>query len=238
MPATLSMTFQQWITYQLDPCELILNASAVDGSDFHQHHPIGLAVFAIPALPQKMADCRFVATQDNLCSAMFQPGTRVKPNQHRVARLQELTRLDFVSPVACSVQDHRISAQEYMAQLCKDLFTCSPRGHGVDCHRNYEAILCKCIPLITGADESMKIKYAGLPVIFLENYAGLTAGWLAAQYARMLDTVYDFAPLTRSYWYAKRPDVNIDMQSEKWMRKFQRWDQWKQYVLCKPQSVR
>lgn len=237
-PRPLKMTFGAWIDYQLDPRELILNASAVDGSDFHQHHPIGISVFAIPALPVDMKQCVFRATQANLCSAMFQPGTKQRPQQHRVDRRWEIQKKPWITPVYCSVLEHRIDASIYMQQLLQDKFTCSPRGHGVDCHRNYEAILCKCIPLITGHDDSMtNWKYPTLPVLFMDDYTQLTPEWLEQQYERILNTEYEFHWLTRSFWYWRRPDVNIDMQSEKWMRKFDRWNKWKQYVTCKPDPL-
>lgn len=237
MSYNLDMTYRQWLTYQLDPRELILNASAVDGSDFHQQHPIGIAVFALPALPRDMADCKFLATQTNLCSAMFQPGTARKVQPHRAQRLEELTALPFVDPVWCSLKTRRIDPKVYWAQLLQDKFTCSPRGHGVDCHRNYEALICKCIPLITGADESMWLKYQGLPVLFMQDYTELTAEWLETRYEEMLDLKYNFAPLTRSYWYNRRPDVDIDQQSERWLRKYKQWEHYKQYVLTRPPGI-
>jgi hypothetical protein len=61
-------------------------------------------------------------------------------------------------------------------------FEMSPHGNGLDCHRTWEAILLKTVPIVkTSSLDSM---YDGLPVVIVEDWSEITAENLAAWQAR------------------------------------------------------
>lgn len=71
-------------------------------------------------------------------------------------------------------------------------FVISPLGHGMDCHRTWEAILLGCIPVVrTSPLDSL---YEGLPVLILDNWEELSETLL-------VKTVEEFS--TRSFCYEK-----------------------------------
>lgn len=218
---SLIMTFDAWLRYTVPPGELLLNVSPVDGSDFIQPMPIGISVFATSYLPNDPGELKFTPCKTNICSAMFQTGGR-RQNPHRVQAYGEIKLKRWISPQHVDQGGNRIDGDVYMRQLLSDKFTISPRGHGVDCHRNYEAILCKCIPLIVGADEHMKWKYRTLPVIFLTSYRDLSQNALPARWRQKQNEEFDFAPMFRSYWKRVRPDIDIDAQANHWLKHYKR----------------
>lgn len=64
-------------------------------------------------------------------------------------------------------------------------FEMSPHGNGLDCHRTWEAILLKCIPIVkTSPLDSL---YEGLPVVIVEDWAEITEQNLAVWKARYAD---------------------------------------------------
>lgn len=222
------MTWRQWLSYRFDPYELILNCSAVDGSDFHQAHPIGIAVFLCPALPSNPQDFHpelLVADHSipgtALANAIFSTDTTKKfGNNLREAAAQQLSTKLFVHKELGTVKK-RLDPRETIAWYLRTQFTISPRGAGLDCHRTYEALICKSLPIVMGADESLRAKYEQLPVLFVDTYDILTPALLHSWYAEALDKTYNFNYLTKSYWQARRPDVDLTYQSVFWLKRYQ-----------------
>lgn len=227
----LVMTYREWLDYRFDPYDIILNASAMDHSDFHQQHPIGVSVFLVEGLPQNPDDFHPVSahfTRGVVGNAIFRVGTTNKKGRlrHRVKR--------ELRGKSCIFQDiregnERLPPQSTISWMLDTPFTISPRGFGVDCHRNYEAILFKSIPLIMGADETLQEKYAQLPVRFLDSYADLNRTKLQLWYEEMLPQTFDFNMMSRTYWRLRRPDVDIDRQSRYWLHQFEKMDHVRRY---------
>lgn len=79
-------------------------------------------------------------------------------------------------------------------------FEMSPHGNGLDCHRTWEAILLKCVPIVkTSPLDSI---YEGLPVVIVGDWAELTGETLAAWQARYADAFDGPIPeqLYSRYW--------------------------------------
>ena len=101
----------------------------------------------------------------------------------------------------CSVGE-RIPIEQYMKSMVEHKFVVSPEGNGIDCHRHYEAILTKGIPIIQYPAEhqvkrrwntpSYMEKYEDLPVLWTDNYRRLHQKYLEETYLEMLETEYDF----------------------------------------------
>ena len=79
-------------------------------------------------------------------------------------------------------------------------FELSPHGNGLDCHRTWEAILLKCVPIVkTSPLDSM---YDGLPVAIVADWSEVTEANLATWQARYADALAGPIPeqLYSRYW--------------------------------------
>ncbi len=235
----LVMTWRQWLTYCFDPFELLLNCSAVDGSDFHQAHPIGLAVFLMPAMPEFPVDFHPQPqheTTEYLANAIFCTHTTRKKGHIRDHAARQLADKPFIFQ-DIRQNKTRLDPAATLDWYCRTPFTISPRGAGLDCHRTYEALICKSLPIVLGADESLRLKYFKLPVRFVDSYAELSPVLLNDWYQEALDTVYDFNFLAKSYWVNRRPDVNLTYQSVFWLKRYGMFDYVKRYFREHEQSI-
>lgn len=225
------MTYRDWLLYEFDPFELIINASAIDGSDWHQHHPIGISVFLVDALPPDPRDLDLEPCHDwdePVANAIFRTETTRRRGKVREHAAEQIKDKGFIWKEINN--DHKRLAPADTLQWYLDTpFTISPRGHGIDCHRHYEALICKSIPIILGHDETLRRKYAELPVKFVDTYATLTKALLRDWYDEMLDQTFNFNHLVRSYWEDRRPDVNLALQSIHWLKRFERFDHVREY---------
>ncbi len=223
----LIMPYHKWLTHSFDPWDLIINASATDGSDYPVQHPIGLSVFITEALPADPRDLQITAVHDwdsdYLANAIFRLETTRKKGQLRRAASRQLKNKNWIFQ-HLSPNEERLPAAETWDWYQRTPFTLSPRGHGLDCHRTYEALFCKSIPIVMGADEELKRKYDHLPVKFVDTYDILTKGLLRDWYEELLEQEFDFNYLSRAYWMARREDVDITYESAFWLKRFQRFD--------------
>jgi hypothetical protein len=64
----------------------------------------------------------------------------------------------------------------YCEDLKKFLFSASPRGNGIDCHRTWESLYMGCIPIVD--KHFMYDNYQHLPIIQVENWADVTVDFL------------------------------------------------------------
>lgn len=87
------------------------------------------------------------------------------------------------------------------------VFEASPRGNSIDCHRTWEALLLKSIPIVKTTP--MDPIYEGLPVAIVQDWSEVTEerlrGWLE-----------EFAP-----WF-DRP-LPPEMYSNHWIARFHAW---------------
>ena len=80
----------------------------------------------------------------------------------------------------------------------RHLFTISPLGAGLDCHRTWEALLLGTIPIVhTSPLDGL---YDGLPVCIVDDWAQVDAEFLQDRRNEMLERRYDFSTLLQRYW--------------------------------------
>lgn len=78
------------------------------------------------------------------------------------------------------------------------LFTISPTGAGVDCHRTWEAIALGTFPVVDRT--GLSPLFATLPVIEVDDWSTVTADFLRRRADEMLPRNYDFAPMFLRHW--------------------------------------
>lgn len=232
----LIMPFKKWLSYQLDPREILFNVSAIDGSDFHQPFPIGVAVFLVDAIHpdpayfyQSGAGVNLDPDGRYLVNSIFSINTTHYVGNMREKYAEQLESVPHVFSRHRPNND-RLGPVETIAWYRQTPFTASPRGNGLDCHRTYEAILFGSIPIIAGADETLKKKYEHLPVWFLDNYRFLSdIKRVSDKRAEIMETTYNFNLLTRTYWENRRPDIDLLMQSVYWLKRFGKFEHVQRY---------
>jgi hypothetical protein len=90
--------------------------------------------------------------------------------------------------------------EEYLADLAKSCFVLSPRGNGLDCHRTWEALYLRAIPIVrTSSIDSL---FEGLPVIIIEDWKEVTESFLEKKYQEMESKPYQWEKLDAGYWFA------------------------------------
>jgi hypothetical protein len=91
-----------------------------------------------------------------------------------------------------------MTSVQYHWRVAEHRFTVSPEGNGVDCHRTWEALYLRSIPIVQYSKEMEH--FSDLPILFTQDYTELTSEYLSEQYERILDTDYNIEKLYASYW--------------------------------------
>lgn len=95
-------------------------------------------------------------------------------------------------------EDYPITRDEFLQDMYEHKFALCPEGLGISTYRTWEALYFKAIPVVKKSRQMLA--FSDLPILFVDDYAGLTQGYLEAQYERMLDQEYAFEKLEFSYW--------------------------------------
>ena len=73
------------------------------------------------------------------------------------------------SQQCCYFETHQIPRNEVWRQHRYFAFELSPHGNGLDCHRTWEALILKTIPIVKRS--SIDPLYKGLPVVIVNNWS-------------------------------------------------------------------
>ena len=80
-------------------------------------------------------------------------------------------------PNAASIQDHdnfvESTQKDYLRDIAKSYFTVSPIGNGLDCHKTWEAIYMKSIPIVTRWHGVEEFKKLGIPILIIDDWSEL-----------------------------------------------------------------
>lgn len=186
----MRLTLAEWQHTVKDISGLIVQASAVDGSDSWQPFPIGMSWQYL--LHYKKGNSLQIGKHENLLLAAI---TATTDRRRRPAHLATVCRPRIIQTLAANGFPNTLTLSEnYFTSLPSYKFIASPEGNGIDCHRHYEALLAGCIPIMERNPLTEK-KYAGCPVLWTTDYSECTPAYLESVYAKMLHTVYDFSPL-------------------------------------------
>lgn len=137
----------------------------------------------------------------NMDTFLRHPQARVR----RRARLEALKKLRRAKWVEF---ERRQTPRNVVWQRYRDFaFEASPRGNGWDCHRTYEALLLKTIPILKRSP--IDAVYDGLPVAFVDDWSEVTQ-------ERMAEWVEEFAP-------ALNGPIPDKLYSNHWLERFRQW---------------
>lgn len=91
-----------------------------------------------------------------------------------------------------------LTVEKFYFDLASHKFVFSPRGNGVDCHRTWEALYMKTIPIVK-ACQHMK-EFEELPIFFVDNWKDICYNELNNFYEKVQDSLYDLDKMRISYW--------------------------------------
>jgi hypothetical protein len=64
---------------------------------------------------------------------------------------------------------NKLPFKEYLEELSKSYFVISPNGNGIDCHKTWEALYLRSIPIVT---KSINIDfYRDYPIIVIDDWS-------------------------------------------------------------------
>ena len=79
-------------------------------------------------------------------------------------------------PTALSQWDNFVKSthKEYLRGISRALFVISPNGNGIDCHRHWESLYLRTIPVVSRSVVTEKFYEMGIPLLILDDWAQLS----------------------------------------------------------------
>jgi hypothetical protein len=82
--------------------------------------------------------------------------------------------------------------KDYLRELSKSYFVISPEGNGIDCHKTWESLYLKTIPIVTRSTNIEK--YNNLPILIIDDWSKFKLDSLSTDL--YYDMIKDFNPET------------------------------------------
>ena len=122
--------------------------------------PIGMANAKWPhGDKQALYDCiNKNNKKTNLVYANFTVSTNPTERNLCLKAVQK-NSIDFVS---------NLSFNDYLNDISRSMFSISPNGNGIDCHKTWESLYLKTIPILTDSVNARKYKH--LPILIIDSW--------------------------------------------------------------------
>jgi hypothetical protein len=104
--------------------------------------------------------------------------------------------------------------KSYLMDIAEHKFVLSPRGHGLDCHRTWEALLMESYPIV--ATSPLDPLYHDLPVVIIKDWKEVTPEFLDAKYKELSspERTYNFAKLYMPYWIEEMQTIKTKARNQ------------------------
>jgi hypothetical protein len=93
-----------------------------------------------------------------LCYSNFDLNTNIIERTHCLNNIPQ----EYIYP--------KTDFKSYLTQLKSSFFTISPEGNGIDCHKTWEALYFKTIPIVKKSILTWKFQQMGLPLLLIEDW--------------------------------------------------------------------
>jgi len=90
--------------------------------------------------------------------------------------------------------------ENYLRDIASSYFTISPKGNGIDCHKTWEAIYMKSIPIVTRSVCSIKFKEMGIPMIVLDDWSNFNTLELTPDLYKDIWQDFDINNINFNFW--------------------------------------
>jgi len=109
----------------------------------------------------------------------------------------------FINQSWAEVQEHRVSFSTLLYQLALSKFMICPRGNAIDCHRNWEVLYMRRVPVMKKHPYLQEL-YKDLPVLFVNDYSEVTEELLIENDSLFQQAqTMDLSSLTFPYFFDK-----------------------------------
>lgn len=89
--------------------------------------------------------------------------------------------------------------EKYYNNILSHYFILSPPGNGIDCHRTWEILYLKRIPIIKRIGRLEEL-YQDLPVLFINDYSEISDSFLEKSLDSIMKKSFHFDKLKFNYW--------------------------------------
>jgi len=103
-------------------------------------------------------------------------------------------------------KENNVDWKIYYNSLINSKFCFSPRGNGIDCHRTWEALYLRTIPILK--KEFYMEEFSDLPILFVDHWSQINEDFLNISYEQMIKKQYNLDKLKISFW--KRHILNAN----------------------------
>jgi hypothetical protein len=186
-------TLRDWQTIHKPISEIIWNASTKGGLDHEEKFPIGVSY--------KYKGQSLIGSHEKLALLAITAETD-KKNNRKTSRKEVIELMKTQN-----IYNQSLEPSVYFTELPNYKFVISPAGNGTDCHRHYEALMAGCIPIVEYHPHILKV-YGYCPILYTQDYSEITPEYLEQKYTEMIDRVFDFSRLFRS-WYSEELQTKI-----------------------------
>jgi hypothetical protein len=94
---------------------------------------------------------------------------------------------------------------DYLLDLSETVFVPSPPGHGLDCHRTWEALLMGCYPIVMSS--TLDPLYVDLPIVIIRDWSEATEELLNQKLQEFKSRSWKFEKLYAPYWFEKVREI-------------------------------
>jgi len=119
------------------------------------------------------------------------------PRQIAIDKIDK--KLVFYEPNKISKEDTYINQSKYS-------FVISPIGHGMDCHRTWEALILGCIVIVQKSP--LDSLYKDLPVLIINDWSDISEELLKSTLKAFQHKTFIYEKLTLNYWLNKIKTLN------------------------------
>jgi len=99
---------------------------------------------------------------------------------------------------AWTTSTQNLSLQKFYFDLAGHKFVISPRGNGVDCHRTWEALYLRTIPIVR---RSLHMdEFSDLPIYYVDDWNEISYTKLNEYYEKAEGSLFDLSKLRISAW--------------------------------------
>jgi hypothetical protein len=99
------------------------------------------------------------------------------------------------------VDESRSSYSEFLGKMCQAKFMICPRGNAIDCHRNWEVLYMRRVPIMKH-HPYLEVLFKDYPVLFVNDYSEVTEELLINnEYLYLKAQEMDMTPLTLPHFF-------------------------------------
>ena len=93
---------------------------------------------------------------------------------------------------------NRTSIENYWEEISRSAFSIAPHGNGIDCHRIWECLYLKTVPIVQYNECFSQFKH--LPILYVEDWSEISINFLREKYLKYEHFNLDILELNVLHW--------------------------------------